>query len=197
MIVKNTDEALKECLAALGRRGSVLLVPTETVYGLVCDWCDAEARARIYQLKHRSENKPFAAFLPSVDAVFSCVPEPAGNGACFCGKILSWPRYAGGSGRRGSTFGFRIPDHPFILKLLKTYGKPLASTSANLSGVPAALSVADALKTIDGTPEVVVDAGVLPSDSKASTVILVNADSTWKILRPGPVTEEALKKALA
>ena len=49
MIVKNTDEALKECLAALGRRGSVLLVPTETVYGLVCDWCDAEARARIYQ----------------------------------------------------------------------------------------------------------------------------------------------------
>ena len=97
----------------------------------------------------------------------------------------------------GSTFGFRIPDHPFILKLLKTYGKPLASTSANLSGVPAALSVADALKTIDGTPEVVVDAGVLPSDSKASTVILVNADSTWKILRPGPVTEEALKKALA
>ena len=38
MIVKNTDEALKECLAALDRRGSVLLVPTETVYGLVCDW---------------------------------------------------------------------------------------------------------------------------------------------------------------
>ena len=197
MIVKNTDEALKECLAALGRRGSVLLVPTETVYGLVCDWCDAEARARIYQLKHRSENKPFAAFLPSADAVFSCVPELPETARVFAEKFCPGPVTLVVPDGSGSTFGFRIPDHPFILKLLKAYGKPLASTSANLSGVPAALSVADALKTIDGTPEVVVDAGVLPCDSKASTVILVNADSTWKILRPGPVTEEALKKALA
>ena len=96
MIVKNTDEALKECLAALGRRGSVLLVPTETVYGLVCDWCDAEARARIYQLKHRSENKPFAAFLPSADAVFSCVPELPETARVFAekfcpGPVPQWP----------------------------------------------------------------------------------------------------------
>lgn len=197
MIVKDFDEALKECLAALSRRGSVLLVPTETVYGLVCDWSDAEARARIYRLKHRSENKPFAAFLPSVDAVSACIPELPETARVFAEKFCPGPVTLVVPDGSGSTFGFRIPDHPFILKLLKAYGRPLASTSANLSGVSAALSVADALKTIDGTPEVVVDAGVLPSGSRASTVIQVNADSTWKILRPGPVTEDALKKALA
>ena len=104
MIVKNTDEALKECLAALGRRGSVLLVPTETVYGLVCDWCDAEARARIYQLKHRSENKPFAAFLPSADAVFSCVPELPETARVFAEKFCPGPVTLVVPDGSGSTF---------------------------------------------------------------------------------------------
>jgi L-threonylcarbamoyladenylate synthase len=86
---------------------------------------------------------------------------------------------------KGSTFGFRIPDHPFIIELLKASGRTFASTSANLSGQPAALNVDDALASIDGTPEVVVDWGPLPPDSKASTVVMVNADSSWKILREG------------
>lgn len=94
------------------------------------------------------------------------------------------------------TFGVRIPDHPFIYRFLTVYEKPLASTSVNLSGVSAALSVDEAFSTMDGTPDLAVDGGILPADSKVSTVILVNADSSWKILRNGPVTEDELKNAL-
>ena len=195
MIVKKTEEALDACLGALGRSGSVLLVPTETVYGLVCAWHDTAARARIYQLKHRSENKPFAAFLPSVEAVFSCIPQLPDAARIFAGTFCPGPITLVVPDGAGSTFGFRIPDHPFILKLLKACAMPLASTSANRSGMAPALSVAEALETIDGEPDVTVDGGVLIPGSKASTVVLVNADSSWKILREGPVTGAMLENA--
>ena len=196
MIAKKSEAALDSCLDALRRPGSVLLVPTETVYGLVCDWRDEAARARIYQLKHRSETKPFAAFLPSVGSVSSCIPQLPDTARIFAETFCPGPVTLVVPDGAGSTFGFRIPDHPFILKLLKAYGAPLASTSANRSGMPAALSVDEALRTIDGEPDVAVDGGILAPGSKASTVILVNADSSWKILREGPVTEAMLKQAL-
>ena len=196
MIIRNCENALSETVAALRRSGAVALVPTETVYGLVCDWNDKAARNRIYELKHRAENKPFAAFVPDIDSLppeVDSIPEAARK---ICEAFCPGPVTLVIPDKSGSTFGFRVPDHPFILKLLREYGGALASTSANLSGSPAALSVEEALKSIDGEPEIAVDGGVLPADSRASTVILVQADSSWKILRHGPVSEQALKELL-
>lgn len=188
--------AAAEASAELKKQGRVLLVPTETVYGLVCSWNDPVARARIYELKHRAENKPFAAFVPDVQAL----PEDAGVLPDAARKIAEafcpGPVTLVVPAKDGSTFGFRIPDHPFIQQLLKTYGGALASTSANLSGTPAALCVEDALKSIDGEPALAVDDGPLPSGSKASTVIRVFADNTWKILREGPVSADQIAKAV-
>ena len=96
----------------------------------------------------------------------------------------------------GSTFGFRIPDHPFILALLKKFGGPLASTSANRSGQPPALEVGYALKTLADKPDVVFDGGALPQNSIASTVVLVNADNSYKILREGRITPSMIERAL-
>jgi L-threonylcarbamoyladenylate synthase len=97
---------------------------------------------------------------------------------------------------KGSTFGFRIPDHPFILSLLKHVRIPLASTSANRSGSPAALDVPGALASLDGEPDLSVDGGAIPTGSLASTVIRVEQSGAWRILRPGPVTEEMLRTFL-
>ena len=190
------DAAIDEAAAILHRPGQVLLVPTETVYGLVCAWDDPAARARIYELKHRAENKPFAAFVPDLDSLPEDLTLPAAArklAETFCpGPVtLVVPD------RSGSTFGFRIPDHPFILRLLKKFGSALASTSANLSGQPPARNVEDALRSIDGEPGLAVDGGPLPPDSPASTVIRVFSDSSWKILRPGPVTEEQIRRTLS
>ncbi|OQA81109.1 MAG: Threonylcarbamoyl-AMP synthase [Lentisphaerae bacterium ADurb.Bin242] len=193
MIIRNCENALPETVAVLRGPGAVALVPTETVYGLVCDWNDKAARARIYELKHRAENKPFAAFVPDLESLpqeVDTIPEAARK---ICEAFCPGPVTLVVPDKSGSTFGFRIPDHPFILKLLREYGGALASTSANLSGAPAALSMEDALKSIDGEPEIAVNGGVLSSDSRASTVVLVQADSSWRILRFGPVSEQSLK----
>ena len=98
--------------------------------------------------------------------------------------------------KNGATFGFRIPDHPFILDLLKQYNGALASTSANLSGEPPALDLPTALRTIDGAPAGAVDGGALPADSIPSTIIQVSDENQVKIIRAGLISEQKIHSAL-
>ena len=84
-----------------------------------------------------------------------------------------------------------------LLPLLREYGKPLASTSANRSGEPSTLNVEDALRGLVGKPDYVLDAGAIPTGSRASTVIAVDESGEWKILREGPVTAEEIRQRLA
>jgi L-threonylcarbamoyladenylate synthase len=179
----------------LRRDDGVLLVPTETVYGLVCDASHEAARAKIYEMKRRPASKLLTLFFASrqaAEAAFPAMPETAKRfAAAFCpGPVtLIVPD--------GDAFtGFRIPDHPALLNLLKAYGRPLASTSANLSGQPPAHTVDEALASLAFPPDGVLDGGAIPPDSAASTVIKVERDGAWSILRPGPVTEDMLRAAL-
>lgn len=176
--------------AEILRNGGVLLLPTETVYGLICDSENPAARQKIYEMKHRSGNKPLGIFVPDID----CAEK-------LCGLPLSCPAkklaeaYMPGPltlivpDSRGTTFGFRIPDHPFLTALLKHYGKALAQTSANLSGEPPALSVEQALTSLAIPPDFIEDGGILPENSQASTVVSVGADRSVKILREGVLKE--------
>ncbi len=175
--------------------GSVILAPTETVYGLICACDDEAAREKIYALKHRPESKQLAVFLPDLSFVKEFAPELSGPAKIFAEHFMPGPVTLVVPDGKGSTFGFRIPDHPFILSLLREYGRPLASTSANLSGEPAALNIPDALASLDGEPDLAVDGGCIPEGSLASTVIVTEPRS-WKIVRKGPVTEEMLKNVL-
>jgi len=180
----------------LGREDGVLLVPTETVYGLVCDAAHEAARAKIYEMKRRPASKLLTLFFASsraAEAAIPAMPETAKRlAAAFCpGPVtLVVPD--------GEAFaGFRIPAHPGLLRLLEAYGRPLASTSANLSGQPPAHTVEEALGSLAMPPDGVLDGGPIPPDSAASTVIKVERDGAWSILRPGPVSEEMLRAALA
>ena len=179
----------------LCREDGVLLVPTETVYGLVCDATHEAARVKIYEMKRRPASKLLTLFFASIEAVeaaFPSMPETAKRfAAAFCpGPVtLIVPD--------GDAFtGFRIPAHPTLLHLLENYGRPLASTSANLSGQPPAHTVEEALSSLAIPPDGVLDGGAIPPDSAASTVIKIERDGAWSILRPGPVSEEMLLAVL-
>ena len=180
----------------LRRDDGVLLVPTETVYGLVCDAAHEAARTKIYEMKRRPASKLLTLFFASreaAEAAFPAMPETAKRfAAAFCpGPVtLIVPD--------GDAFtGFRIPDHSALLRLLEAYGRPLASTSANLSGQSPAHTADEALASLALPPDGVLDGGTIPPDSVASTVIKIEPSGAWSILRPGPVTEEMLHTALA
>ena len=190
------SDLLKKAIEVLSTPGGVILVPTETVYGLVCDWEDDIARKRIYELKGRSENKPLAMFAATGE-----MAEKFGVRLNEQAKILL-ETFAPGpitviapGCEKHPTIGIRIPDHEFIRQLLKQYGRPLASTSANASGSPNVLTPAAAVAELNGAVDLVIDGGTLPSDAAASTVVTA-CETPCRILRQGPITEEAIKKSL-
>lgn len=193
----NDPDALSAALQILQSPDGVLLAPTETVYGLLCAECESAAKQRIYDLKQRDKNKLLANFVPSVDTVLDFVPEIPETAKIFAQNFCPGPITIVIPDGHGGTFGFRIPDHPFILALLNAYGKAIASTSANLSGERAALSVEEGLKSLAGEVDLAIDGGSIPEGSPASTVVMVTADNNWKILRQGPVTETMLQQTLA
>lgn len=166
--------------------GAVVMLHTETVYGLVCRAADPEACRRIYDLKHRSGNKLLGWFADSRDTL-----EKHGvilDGAA--GKLVE--KYTPGAitiiarCQDGSTCGFRIPDHPLLQQILAELREPLAQTSANRSGHPDAPDCRAALAGLCGAVDLAVDGGTLPEGSMGSTVVDATGNEL-KILRRGAV----------
>lgn len=187
---------LQKALDILSTSGAVILVPTETVYGLVCDWEDELARKRIYELKGRSENKPLAMFASSAEMAEEFGAKLNRDARILLEKFSPGPITVIAPGNeKYPTIGIRIPDYEFILELLKKRNRPLASTSANVSGRPNVLTPAEAVRELHGQVDLVIDGGTLPSDAAASTVVTV-CEKSCRILRQGPVSEEAIKAAL-
>ena len=162
---------IPELARLLRRPGAVAVVPTETVYGLVGRVSDPACRERIYALKHRDDAKPLGWF-------FSAPEEPAEHGIVLNAsaerlvrEFMPGPLTVIARRTGGGTVGFRIPDHPLLLALLRELGEPLFQTSANRSGLPNALSCSDASAMLDGVPDAVVDGGPIAPDALASTVV--------------------------
>ncbi|MBE6379344.1 MAG: threonylcarbamoyl-AMP synthase [Lentisphaerae bacterium] len=190
------DNLLEQALELLKKPGTVLLIPTETVYGLVCDWSDDPARERIYQLKQRDERKPLAMFAASTAMAAAAGVNFNNEAEKLLAEFAPGPITVIAPGcERYPTIGVRIPDHPFVLELLRRYGRPLASTSANASGRPNVLDPRDALAELSGPVDLVVDGGILPIDAAASTVVSV-CETPCRILRQGPITQVAINQLL-
>ena len=178
------DAAADAVLEALAGPGAVVLLPTETVYGLVCRADDAAARQRIYDLKDRDASKPLGWFvadwrmLAGYGVRLEGLPEQLAVRHCPGPITIIAPR------QDGDTTGFRVPDHPLVLAVLRRIGCPLAQTSANHSGHPNALTVQAALAELSGDAALAVDGGPIAPDALASTVV----DATGKeprVLRRG------------
>lgn len=182
------------CLRELKKKGSVLLLPTETVYGLVCDWKDSAARKKIRKMKSREEAKPLQMLAPDIDSLVAygveitpAIKKIAGK---FCPGPVTIVANLNKKEKDGmKTVGFRIPAYPFLLDLMKESGKLFAATSANIAGEPPCREVFEALDKLEEAPDLAVNAGKICG--QASTVI----DMTGKgfiILRPGKITEKDL-----
>ena len=166
----DTSIILAECVKTLENHG-VILLPTETVYGLVCRLEDKIAEEKIYQLKHRPQDKRLSVFVDDVsklaDFDVKLTPLAEELAETYCPGAITIISERGSD----SSLGFRIPDHAFVLELLKKVDFPLSSTSANRSGMPNVLEVSEALNELDGEVDIVIDGGRISPDSLASTVV--------------------------
>jgi L-threonylcarbamoyladenylate synthase len=184
----------------------IVVVPTETVYGLVCSVFDESAVKRIFDIKGRTFDKPLPVFFDSIEQIIAVlgsenVPESAiklfqkySPGPLTviikCGKAIPTTVTA-----QTETVGIRIPHSPIILSVIERVGKPLASTSANHSNQPSHTDAKAVIAELGDTADLILDAGICGS-GKPSTVIDLTGEQP-KILREGEITVEQLKEIIA
>ncbi len=187
----NAEAAATRAAAALAE-GALVVLPTETVYGLAADARRPDALARIYGAKRRDAGKPVAFLAADVAAV-----EAAGAVLSPPARALAarfWPGALTLVLPCGEGFeGFRVPDHALALDIVRRCGGLLRATSANLSGEPAALTAGEALRTLGDAVELALDAGPV-TGGEASTVVRVAGDRI-EILRQGPLSSAELEAA--
>ena len=177
----------------------VVAFPTETVFGLGVKFSHLEALEKIYEIKHRSHSKAISLMIydPKDIEKYAYVNENAqklidhfmpGMITLVLKKksILSDDFTAG-----YDTIGIRIPDDPFVLKLLKEVG-PMLVTSANISGQETLLNDQEVYKQFKGKIKMIVKGKC--KNTLASTVIKVDEDVT--ILRQGCIQEEEIREVI-
>jgi len=170
-IIKLTEDNIEKVLAdteEILKKGGVAIVPTDTVYGLVCDGLNEKAKDRIFEIKGRPEQKPLIGFVDSIEKVKKFA-EIQAEKEVFLKK--SWPgavtfllkaklnlcRITSNEEK----MAFRMPDHKFLLLLIKKFDV-LASTSANISGGKTPSCIEDIPDTVKDKVDIVIDSGVLP-----------------------------------
>lgn len=197
LVIKPNE--LEKIVASL-KKGGVVSFPTETVFGVACQFNDVEALDRLMEAKQRDYSKAITLMLSR--------KEDIEKYAYVNDKVLQIAdKFMPGAltlvlKRKESvdplmtnnldTIGIRIPDSAFVLDLIEKAG-PLLVTSANLSGYENTSNHYEVLKQLDGRIDLVVEGE--SHGHVASTVVLM-IDDEMKILRQGQITLDQLKEAL-
>lgn len=183
--------------AELLRKGGVVAIPTETVYGLASLWNLEAAREKIYKLKRRPASRRLPMMASSVAVAVAAGVHPDRRLEKLAARFWPGALTVVVPAENGESVGLRIPDHPFVLALLRELHCPIACTSANLSGRAAGLTAAESVRELDGEPEAVVDGGrSTETEGMASTVVSLLGEKPV-ILREGPISLAEIENALA
>ena len=201
----STDDEREEAIAAATRavqKGGLVVIPTDTVYGIAADAFDAEAVAGLLDAKGRGREMPppvLVSAATTVDALATALPGYAraliaefwpGPLTLVCRQqpSLQWDL-----GETRGTVAVRMPDHEVALAVLERTG-PLAVSSANLTGRPAALDADAAEEMLGQDVAVIVDDGPV-SGGEASTIVDVTGDQ-GRVLRRGALGLDQLNAVL-
>ncbi len=197
-----SDPDILQTALELIKADGVIVMPTDTVYGVGCDaWSDAGIQ-RLYDLKHRSLGKSIPILIGSIrqlELVANAVPFAAQRLAerFWPGALtLVLPKHAGlpGTISTDDTIGVRYPNHPFTAALLEASG-PMAVTSANLSGMPNTTTAAQVQEQLSESIDLLIDGGETPGPVPSTVVDCTR--STPSVLRVGLIGVEEIRKALA
>lgn len=189
-IADDFETAVGETVTVL-RRGQVVILPTETVYGLAVRADDANAVEALRRLKGRSSAQPFQVLVTGIDMAVGLGAVFSPGARRLAGKVWPGPlTLVTPTAGEGGTLGLRVPDSEFVLRVVRDLGRPLAATSANPHG-EAPPTTADAADRFGEAVPLLVDGG--PSRvGVASSVVKAEADGGFEILREGALTRDEI-----
>lgn len=194
-------QAISAAAAAL-KSGRLVVMPTDTVYGIAADAFDSQAVAGLLGAKGRGRDMPVGVLVGSwhtIEGLVYYVPDTAREliRAFWPGAlslvVQQAPSLQWDLGDARGTVMLRMPLHPVALELLRETG-PLAVSSANVSGQPPATTAALAQAQLGPLVDVYLDGGPSPEQA-ASTIVDLTGDQP-RILREGPVSVESVAQVL-
>lgn len=195
-------EEIQKALEVL-RKGGIILYPTDTVWGIGCDATDPEAVAKIYEIKRREDSKSLVLLASDMDMICRYVkeiPEMAVQLVEVNDKPMTiiYPgAVAGTQSDKASrnclayntvaedgTVGIRVPMMEFCQQLVSRFGRPIVSTSANISGEATPKKYAEISQEIKDAVDHVVDPSLEKgSTGQSSSIIKVGLDYSIEIIR--------------
>ena len=202
---KDYLEVIKEAVAVL-EAGGVIIYPTDTIYGIGANALNEKSVKKVFELKERSLSKPLPMIIRNIKWVKGLAQVKKrdeetlkkvwpGKVTVVFNKKEIVPNILT-SGHK--TVGMRVPDYPLIDQLLKIFGYPITSTSANISGEEGSGDINKVIESfschLSRQPDLVLDVGILPK-SNPSAILDLTGDKP-KISRIGPSKPEEFMKLL-
>ena len=184
------DAEIKNSLKILNQK-KTFLYPTDTVWGLGCDATSEEAVAKIFEIKQRSESKSLVIlvdgfemlqkYIPKVPkAVLKLLSETTNPTTIIYDNPVGLAKNVVAA---DNTVAIRIVQHEFCRELIHLFGKPIVSTSANISGNPMPKSFIEIEKSILESVDYVVNLQRAAVNEKSSTILKVNEKGEITVLR--------------
>ena len=175
-------------------RGDLIILPTDTVYGVGASAFDGRAIESLYVAKRRSLDKGIPILIADGADLERLVTDVPSRAAALIRRFWPGPLTLVLPKRKdlpavisqSDSIAVRMPDHDLSRRLIRAAGGALAATSANLSGHPPALTVNMALQDLAGSVVVAVDAG--PSRGEQASTVVDCTGEDLRILRSGPLS---------
>jgi len=187
---ENFEQEVERTVAML-KAGKTILYPTDTIWGVGCDATNSKACERVYEVKQRPANKSLIVLVDTAERLkdyVTNVPPIAYDLIAHASNPLSivytQSKNLAKNISADHSVCIRVVNNNFCKEVIRRLGKPITSTSANLTGQPSSMIFSDICDEIKNSVDYVVQ---LYHDSfckpKSSTIIKLNADNTFEILR--------------
>lgn len=191
-ILKVTDKKAVARAVEVLAKGGIIIYPTETLYGIGADATSDAAVKKVIAVKKRSIAKHIIIAVSDINmarkyAVMTKRVEVLTK--TFMPGPLSLVVNAKSDGRK---IRYRIPDNKFVRSVVRRLGKPITTTSANISGGENLFKIKDIIRVFDGKVDLIIDAGNIPKH-RASTVFDTIG---MEVVRPGVISEKQILVAL-
>lgn len=200
-IKKDYDKIIKA--AQIIKKGEIVAIPTETVYGLAANIFDTEAAKKIFIAKGRPQDNPLIAHISDFSQIYDICENISENGIKLAKEFWPGPltmifhkkecvpdTITGGL----STVAVRYPSHIVANAIIKEAKVPLVAPSANLSGKPSTTSAQHCIRDLSGKIPYIVDYG--ECEYGLESTIIDTTVTPEVILRPGAITIEQIKKVI-
>jgi len=187
----NFENDIKSCISIL-KSGGIILYPTDTVWGLGCDATNEEAVAKIFSIKKRIESKSMIILVSSINEI----PQYCNNTIAETESIIKdytkpttiiyqdAKNIASNLINQDGTIAIRIVKDEFCRRLIVEYGKPIVSTSSNISEAPTPSNFIEIEEEIKNSVDYIVEYRQFDTKKNApSSIIKINKDGTKDIIR--------------